>query len=483
MKSLSSLLHNLSNEERLLLHKQLKQSDRKSKKYKLLNLIIQKPSLNDNEAAILIYKSKPNSALSQLKKRLKQDIIDVILLNPSSTNNKGSYFKDKITCGKYLLISQQLIYRGLQQEAENYLKMALRLISERKLVFEKAIYNNIILELETHKSVCILNISDKIEDNNSLNNVFNEKLQYHLAKKTLNSNQSYINKNSPTLPKTNSSLNSDLSSIESSYYKEFNTILSNLKNNAFSVALIKAKYFVEFCNTNSKYLPITKQTKAYIQLAHIYILNGMHNEALLLCEKLDNIDSKNDSLFLERLTIQWQANFLTENLSICENMINKVIRHKEKDEKAHEYIIWFYFRLCLLFKQNNFKKLLTTLSYSYKFINNKSPMYLATRLFEIYSLVNLKKLSLVSSRILAFKQLLKRYECRNKSRYQYILRILQKLERSDFDLQHIYNLLITNQIQTELNYSKYCQDLFGYELVSVEEWIINSCLKEVPELI
>ncbi len=478
MQTLRNLLQSLSNEEYLLLDTILEKGDVKSKKLELRDLLIQKNRLNDNEIAHILYKSKPNSALSQLKRRLKQDILDIIVQSSYVITSECAYSQAKVNCLKSLMLSQQLMARALYDEAERHLKIALKIIQERQLIFEKSFYNHLNLELKAIYPDSRLNEPDYKADSIDLNSVYEAKLEYLLAKDRQNYDQSNVDENTEAITnKANSKgiCNTHSFTIENSYYESFNQVLSDFSNKSFAKALIDAKMLIVFCSTQSEFLSEEKQIESKLLLARSYILNKDYAKAISICTTVDINEHTSSSIYWEHIEIQWIAHFLTENLAVCQEMINKLNSPIHEGNIQQHHKIFFFFRICLFFKQNKHKELLSQLSKNNKFINNRCPMYLASRLFEIYSLINLQRFSLVSFKILAFKQLLKRHESNNMPRYQYILKLLQKLERSDFDFRYVKDLIKTKKIASIDDAQTYDQDLFGYELISIEMWISDKC--------
>lgn len=96
----------------------------KSKKVLLLDLFIQKPRLSDAEYSMLIYQVADSSAYSQLKKRVKRELEELILMLKPQAKNEETL--RRIECTELLLQSQILLGRGLKSEGAKLLEKSLK---------------------------------------------------------------------------------------------------------------------------------------------------------------------------------------------------------------------------------------------------------------------------------------------------------------------------------------------------------------------
>lgn len=95
-----------------------------SKKSLLLDLFIHKPGLSDSEYSSLIYRDPDSTAFSQLKKRVKKELEELILfLKPRAQNEE---IRKRIECTELLLQSQVLLGRGLKSEGAKVLEKSLK---------------------------------------------------------------------------------------------------------------------------------------------------------------------------------------------------------------------------------------------------------------------------------------------------------------------------------------------------------------------
>lgn len=95
-----------------------------SKKSLLLDFFIHKPGLSDSEYSSLIYKDPDSTAYSQLKKRVKEELEELLLLLKPRAQNEE--IRKRIECTELLLQSQVLLGRGLKSEGAKVLEKSLK---------------------------------------------------------------------------------------------------------------------------------------------------------------------------------------------------------------------------------------------------------------------------------------------------------------------------------------------------------------------
>ncbi len=120
MKSLTAIIKKLRKGEVRLLRRYLKAagSGDSAQRYKLLLLILRsEQTLSDEEACYALYKEKPNSAFSHLKKRLKDDALDTILMQKREYTFVSAYSQSYLYCLSSLYKAVVLRKRGLPNEA------------------------------------------------------------------------------------------------------------------------------------------------------------------------------------------------------------------------------------------------------------------------------------------------------------------------------------------------------------------------------
>ncbi|MGB3469064.1 MAG: hypothetical protein WBA74_27510, partial [Cyclobacteriaceae bacterium] len=131
MKNLCDLINSFTNEEAELIVKHyLLKRNSYSKRLKLFNMIRHEDITDDCTAANRLYQKKPNAAFSQLKKRLKEDVLDLMLVFNLQDDQLNGYFEAEMLASKQILQGKILISRGLTGTGMILIKKAFKLAGE-----------------------------------------------------------------------------------------------------------------------------------------------------------------------------------------------------------------------------------------------------------------------------------------------------------------------------------------------------------------
>lgn len=85
---------------------------------------------DDQIACSRLYQKKPNAAFSQLKKRLRDDLLDLMLMFSNPDNALNGYFEAEMVASKQILQGKILIRRGLTESGMTLIKKAFKLAGE-----------------------------------------------------------------------------------------------------------------------------------------------------------------------------------------------------------------------------------------------------------------------------------------------------------------------------------------------------------------
>jgi hypothetical protein len=126
MKDLSRLVKTLKPKEiqliRNIYRSQSTGSSKENMCLKLFNQILTNKILNNKDAYFLIGSNRHISVISQAKKKLESDILNMILIS-SISDAKENFRNSNFTCQKNLLLGRILIDRGLTDKALRLLQL------------------------------------------------------------------------------------------------------------------------------------------------------------------------------------------------------------------------------------------------------------------------------------------------------------------------------------------------------------------------
>lgn len=131
MKNLCDLIDSFNDEEAELVVKHyLLKRNSYSKRLKLFNMIRLEGIKDDYIAAKRLYNKKPNAAFCQLKKRLREDILNLLLVFNLQPENLSGYSEAEMQASKQIMQAKLLIKRGLKSSGMVLLKKAFKLAGE-----------------------------------------------------------------------------------------------------------------------------------------------------------------------------------------------------------------------------------------------------------------------------------------------------------------------------------------------------------------
>jgi len=144
MKNLIPIVNSFDSKERRLIRRffNIKTNGMEKKKLQLFDLIISGVK-SDKEAAQSLYGCPPNSSFSHLKKRLKKDLLNFMILNDLKSEEQGK-FEAEVKCRRMFLQGQLLIRRGVYGEGEKILNEALKLAESYEMFAEVLVIRNLL---------------------------------------------------------------------------------------------------------------------------------------------------------------------------------------------------------------------------------------------------------------------------------------------------------------------------------------------------
>lgn len=351
-----------------------------------------------------------------------------------------------------------LIEKGLEDEAIRYLNLANEILLERHFTAEKFIYHLLLLEVSGNMSEQEV-ISDKLSNNLvELNCLSNSKLAFYKTR--------YHQNNAPD---ERNVLVSDRNPPLAVYYNLFSEVNSCLEMAFFETATLYSHRLEKLINQFPKCFSRKEIIRAKIAHARCLVLNKDFCSANSIIEqieifKLHGIEDKTDLIILK-----WLIGFFTkDNLKSYLHIGELTALSKNKD--TIEPLIRF-FNLCVLFQQKKFKAIQDAILSDLSLQNSKNTFIYALKTLEIYCLIEMDKNELAHSKVLAFRQCLKRSKSTNRTRYQFISKVLIQLIKNGLQyglIQDFYTNYSRNSAKKDI---RLVPDLNHYELITLEDWL------------
>lgn len=428
-----------------------------SKKVVLLDLFIRKPGLSDAEYSILIYQETDSSAYSQLKKRVKKELEELIpLLKPQAQNDE---VRKRIECTELLLQSQVLLGRGLKIEGAKVLEKSLK----------KAI--------EGDFADLILSIFD-ISQRFRLEDVLSKKDLPELEQVIKSHLQILINQHYGQEPRQRRhEKNTHLSQIlhQLNFDRKNWGILANIRQSITEKRFEEASSLIkdsesDFSNSEGHRDALEE---FYIAKLQVLLQTGNYREVIQNCNKLSSNFSLSPENQIELAQKEWVALFhlnrYEEALVILKKNLLRLC-----PEKAGK---WKYWEAILLFRQNILKKALLLAHECQSDLKNSPNYYLGSKLLELMILFDQNDQDWLDYKIENLRKLVCRWRGKISVRIEASFSLFYELQRHlPFDPKEDL-LQSPHFVRLSSGKNDYSWNPTDFELIRYDEWFskkINS---------
>lgn len=118
--------------------------EERSMRLKLLDLIIKNPDITEVAAAQALYKTEPNKTFYQLKKRLRDDLGNFLIMQDKEKLYKSAIGRARFDCRRKLMIGELLMNRGAYTEARKILSKGLQIAKNYELFGEAVLIKDVL---------------------------------------------------------------------------------------------------------------------------------------------------------------------------------------------------------------------------------------------------------------------------------------------------------------------------------------------------
>ncbi|MCK5700227.1 MAG: hypothetical protein KAI29_03715 [Cyclobacteriaceae bacterium] len=438
MQDLSDLIQSLNSNEQKSVRQMLvlKSEHKYGKRIQLFDLLISKPEIDNTDASQYIYKAKPNSALSQLKRRLKGDLLEMLLV--CGEDHDDQYRQNEQECARMLMQSQQLINKGLNKMASKLLDQVAQI--SRKYEFWE--FSNLAAKYKAYSMETVESILTKYSGETKNSNLDLEQILNNLEEHLINS-KSKRRDLLLILQYLEQKLSTDFSVIPAFEIKRIVEVIKKIP------ALSKSTY-----------------VRASHQLmAKAMIIQGNYLEALeYLKPRFNNLEITTRHMLIETLFI---AKLKLKQYDEAQNLL---VKWDYEDKNSQSLSKIKYYSACMKFQVEDHKSVIKNLNASNKYKKQQNE-FLAfwSRILELMSLSELKEYDWAEYRLDALRKyfnnhnLHKKVQCRNalRSLRHYFLLVQQNIYCDTWNTQNYRETYANN----------YHPDVFNFEIIDWNHWV------------
>ncbi|NOQ27983.1 MAG: hypothetical protein GQ564_21685 [Bacteroidales bacterium] len=482
MIDLHSIVLNLKSKEKDFIRRfYTSKQGKECKKLKLFDLILKSNNLNNFSGAKILYNKKPNSTFSQLKRRLKNDLLHFIFLFESEEEEPTEKIDTaKIKCTNLILQSDILKKRELFEESLNTLKNA-EALAQKYEFFDLLITINDRMVISykmngEHKQLD--KCREKIKSYQDYQNLYMQ-IKYFYQEVKLVEFHGFINdaaKKQNSLENWESisnklnqvNHNNHVSSIKYWYLKAlmqfriFNKDYIEAHKLAInSLALIEEKQYL---------FPESYKTKVYLDIAKINVYLKeydislkMANTALQTKENKDHIKIRAYELFyyayMGKREYKEALDVILHSEKLYMNNANNDIKYK-----------CLYFKANVKFMQEDYGDSMKCLQQIYlaKYDRNFVICY---KILELMIIAEFEDYSWYENKMENFRKLLSPYRNGELLRGLKIFQVLKSLLDTNFNFKKTLHKESENLTSIYANYTPHSKNPIGYEIIRLDEWL------------
>lgn len=487
MKNLVAVVKALTpGEVRLVRHfYKLKSNAEERKRASLFELIMNNSEVTDIKAAKKLYNSKPNSAYSHLKARLRKDLLNILFLQDGTKKFESPTFRAQFEVLRMLNQAFILKSRGAYNEASTILNSASELAEEYELPAEQVLIKQfsrtMIYVIRDEKILAGYNnsIKENIKFLDDLMQV--EEFSYVVSVPSLFttnkkvSNPEYRNEMMEYLRSTFEKTGSP--KIGFWYYMTEVERQTKLRNNEKALGL--SLKFLKLVKESPSIYSDTNWAGVNMTVAGILIHSAEYRRAVGYARtavKYFTAGLMNELMATETLFF---GQFRNKDYEDAHQTIDKIFHHPRLKTNKFYHAKWLYFRANLEFMEERYDDAMRTLNKDTELTKDKSGWLLGYRLLEMLIMIEKEDYEWVDFKIDSFRKLLERQKGQNIQRAKLIHTILNSLVKSNFDFEETsieesrnYKALI--KAQDELYW-----DPMGFEVIRFDEWFGNKVKETV----
>lgn len=489
MNSLKAIINTLSRKEIKFINDYYKNNEL-NKRLILFNLILKnKNTINDiknnteieSKIANNLY-GKKSSAYSILKKRLKDDLFNLMIFFDDSHKLSSSVIRAEHTVQRKLYQAGILYSRRLNIEAKAILKDALAIVNEYDLVDKKTqithfysffeineirVFNSINKQLirevdlmkDYYKAFAIsLNLQDKL----------NKKIKLTIELKE-DIDALYYDLNSLKTRKESIKI------MELYFRASINYFLIYKR---YDKAFKYAKKMLVLVKNNKEVKSILRLINSYLQLFEAALNLKKYKEASKYAKKAYETisktklkDSRNELIVLKYVFL---ANFHDSKSKKLELHLNKGLSHpvcKKIPDLKEE---WQFYKAMYHFKLKEFNEVKTALYSINKLIKGNSGWNFAFRLLEIMMYIDEKSFDMVEYRIETFRKFISKSGYKSKERIKLIHKILKTLDKTGYNFKETAKIEKKSLQLLSAGKDAYQWEALGFELIRFDSWFFYS---------
>ena len=433
------------------------------KKLKLINLILNKKCTSNSTASKVIYNKTPDSSLSQLKKRLKEDLLNFYTLFSFEDHSHDE--KDNVELKCLLLITQSniLVKRGLIDVGIEMLRKA------NDLANQYEIYPLCFLTIEKIHSLQAVNPNHnkseycKVE----LKKTTEAISRYTLLKRLSLDNEISKEKLIRTFCHTDN--NTESVSLKFLFHKSLTQSFKTQKK--FQDAAMSATEMISFIKQKPEVISNRDKVLSFVESANLHLRLNKYRGAEVYAKTALKFTENDIFLKFKAYEVYFLATFYRLNLDECYLIYQEVQKNIDivSDEVKSK---WALYGAYLFFVKNDYKESLKILQKS-KFKNTSTSWIFNFRILELMNILELKDYDWATYKVESFRKLVSKHKEREIDKYVWVYQFFRELLNNSYNYKLTLKKMNIDTWKLKEFMHNYEWNPLGYELLRPFSWLIQ----------
>jgi tetratricopeptide (TPR) repeat protein len=484
MENLTALVDSLRpGEIQLIQHLySFKNNPENKKRDRLLRLIVEKEARDEDTALFILYGDKSYSAFSQLKGRLKEDIMNVLLMQDASVKFTAKCAQAGFDCRRTIIQGEILLARGVYQEAIAMLTRASKMARKYELYPEQIQIDDLLRNHLTIKSgekpfnELSTSILSAIENIDRLQRVkYNH---YMIIKpellKSIGKDFAVV---APQIIKELEEEVQKSDSVKVKFYYHLAAVHYYIHIMSFEEALSHGLQLLQLVETEPTVSTRANLAGAKMELSDIMLHLSRNKEALEYAQQSMEYFKAGMLNELAAMYKMFFAYFQGNNIEAASEILQKALKHKQLKYNEQLSGQWMLLKAAYEFRKGEFSAASKTLKKDNTLARDRSGWLWGYHLLDIMAMFELSDNSgWVDNKIDSVKKIIYRHGEKladENPRFLCIFRLLQHLVNNGYDFTATAEQERSALDRLVKGEGKYRWNPAGPEIIRFDQWLLS----------
>ncbi len=430
----------------------------KSKRFLLFKLILAGKVKSNVDAIKKVYpgRSNPQSALSHLKKKLSEDVLNIMLI-VSLDDHLSMEKSQELKCKKSLMQCELLLARGLHSEGFSLLKKTASLADKYEFP-----------DINIASFKILSRYHHKIDRDNYFHR-YEESLEGYQS--LLKVKEAYLYGRENGGQSVTKRVANDAGSKQTQYWHKLLDIENLCRGCEYVEAKDRAICLLNYLEREVPVNTAEKEAKLYKILAEVLLHLGEYAPATSYAERACAILLPHTLDYQNALVLLFFTYLRSERLDDAEKVYIQATRHSDLDDELTNK--WILFKAALEFAERNYKNVNTMLAGLNSKFRENTYWILSPRLLELLTILEIEDYDRYEFRIDCLRKKIASLKSKMTERVRIVYYLLQSLIRTGFD----YDLLVEREQDSFIKLKNpspdYSWNPLGHELINIPRWILS----------